>query len=142
MLRCSQVLTTIIAVLIIVVFCVHYSDSFAAEKATLVFRGARIHTVSGPMIESGTLVVQDGQIAEVGPSDKVAIPAGAKVIDASGKVIIPGLIDSHSHLGVYSRPAINANSDGNEGTEPVGENQFLEGKSPCIKRMSNELSIC
>lgn len=85
----------------------------------IVFRGARVHTVAGLVIESGTLVIEDGRIVDVGPNDKVAVPAGAKVIDVSGKVIIPGLVDSHSHLGVYSRPALKANSDGNETTDPV-----------------------
>ena len=92
-------------------------DSAIAE--VLAFRGARIHTAAGPVIESGTLIVDDGRIVAVGPSDKVPLPAGAKVIDASGKVVIPGLVDSHSHLGVYSRPALTANSDGNESSDPV-----------------------
>ncbi len=91
----------------------------ANKSEVTVYRNARIHTVSGSVIESGTLVVTDGRIVDVGASDKVAIPVGAKVIDVAGKVIIPGLVDSHSHLGVYSRPAVNANSDGNEVTDPI-----------------------
>ncbi len=90
-----------------------------AIAEVVVFRGARIHTAAGPVIESGTLIVDDGRIVAVGPSDKVPLPVGVKVIDASGKVVIPGLVDSHSHLGVYSRPALTANSDGNETTDPV-----------------------
>lgn len=85
----------------------------------LAFRGARIHTAAGPVIDHGTLIIADGRIVAVGPSDQVAVPAAAKVIDVAGKVIIPGLVDSHSHLGVYSRPAVAANSDGNERTDPV-----------------------
>lgn len=88
-------------------------------RQPVVYRGARIHTVAGPVIEDGSLIIDEGRIADVGPSDKVAVPAGAKVIDVNGKVIIPGLVDSHSHLGVYSRPAVSANSDGNERTDPV-----------------------
>ncbi len=107
-----------------VAFCATQTPVRAIDKdeklsVAIVFRGARIHTVSGPTIENGTLVVQDGRIAEIGPGDKVTLPAGVKVIDVSGKVIIPGLVDSHSHLGVYSRPAVNANSDGNEVTDPI-----------------------
>ena len=99
----------------VLVICV----AFSAKAEPLVLRGARIHTAVGPVIESGTLVIDDGRIIEVGPSDKIPLPAGAKVIDASGKVIIPGLVDSHSHLGVYSRPGVPANSDGNETTDSV-----------------------
>ncbi len=95
------------------------ADDKKSAGSVLVVRGARIHTVTGPIIENGTLVVTEGKITDVGPSDKVAIPAGAKVIDAAGKVLIPGLVDSHSHLGVYSRPGVTANSDGNETTDPV-----------------------
>lgn len=106
------------ASIVVVTFVgLHLNNSTFADSYVL--HGARIHTASGPVIESGTLVVTDGQIADVGPSERVAAPAGAKVIDVTGKVIIPGLVDSHSHLGVYSRPAVNANSDGNEVTDPI-----------------------
>ncbi len=108
-------LSTLIAV--IVFQSVPFSGNAFAEA--IVFRGARVHTVAGPVIENGTLIIDDGRIVDVGPSEKVAVPAGAKVIDVTGKVIIPGLVDSHSHLGVYSRPALKANSDGNETTDPV-----------------------
>lgn len=93
----------------------------ASPKASqvLVLVNARIHTVSGPVIDKGVLVVKGGKIAAVGPVGKVAIPKGAAVRDMGGKVIIPGLVDTHSHLGVYSRPGVKANSDGNEMTGPV-----------------------
>ncbi len=84
-----------------------------------VFRGARVHTAAGPVIENGTLIIQNGRIEEVIESDRIILPPDAKIIDVTGKVIIPGLVDSHSHLGVYSRPALKANSDGNETTDPV-----------------------
>ncbi|MCX7418998.1 MAG: amidohydrolase family protein [Planctomycetia bacterium] len=94
-------------------------DRQVIKPEIVVYRNARIHTVSGLVIENGALVVAGGRIVDVGPSDKVPSPAGANVIDVTGKVIIPGLVDSHSHLGVYSRPAVNANSDGNEVTDPI-----------------------
>jgi imidazolonepropionase-like amidohydrolase len=61
--------------------------------------GARILPVSGPPIESGILVVHQGVIAHVGPLDSTPIPAGAEVRDVSGRVIVPGLVDTHSHIG-------------------------------------------
>ena len=91
------------------------------EKADgpVVYRGARIHTVSGPVIERGVMVVVKGTILEVGAEDKVAIPDGAKVHDMTGKVIIPGLVDTHSHIGIFGRPSGTHAADGNEMTGPV-----------------------
>jgi imidazolonepropionase-like amidohydrolase len=95
-----------------------FASSAEATKI-VVYTGAKIHTVAGHTFESGTLVVKDGKIVEVGPADKVTLPDEAERVDVLGKVIIPGLVDSHSHLGVYSRPEVAANSDGNESTGPV-----------------------
>lgn len=90
-----------------------------ASAAPLVLRGAKILTATGKTFEPGTLVVGGGKIVAVGPTDQVPIPADATVRDLAGKVIIPGLVDTHSHVGVYSRPAVPENSDGNEMTGPV-----------------------
>lgn len=92
-----------------------------AEDTTIVFRGATIHPVSQPVMTNGVLVVRAGKIVAVGSADDPNLkwPANAQVIDVTGKVIIPGLVDSHSHLGVYSRPSISSNSDGNEITGPI-----------------------
>ena len=92
----------------------------ASESAEpIVYREARILTAAGNVFDPGTLVVQSGKILEVGATADVSIPEGAHIHDACGRVIIPGLVDSHSHLGVYSRPAVAANSDGNESTGPI-----------------------
>src|SRR5215470_1460787 len=72
-------------------------DQDAGKTVALI--GARILTVSGPPIESGILVVDHGVIAHVGPLDSTPIPAGAEVRDVTGRVIIPGLVDTHSHIG-------------------------------------------
>jgi imidazolonepropionase-like amidohydrolase len=90
-----------------------------ARPAMVVYQGGRILTAAGSVFDPGTLVVSQGKIVDVGSSDSVAIPKDAQVEDVSGKVIIPGLVDTHSHLGVYSRPGVQANSDGNEMTGPV-----------------------
>lgn len=63
----------------------------------LAVRGATVHTAAGPPILNGTILVRDGKIAAVGAN--VPIPAGAKIIEAAGKVITPGMIDEHSHIG-------------------------------------------
>src|SRR5207248_361163 len=67
------------------------------------YRGARILPVSGPPIERGVLVVREGKIVAVGPEDRIEVAPGATVHDLSGKTIIPGLVDTHSHIGIYPR---------------------------------------
>src|SRR5439155_22212949 len=67
----------------------------------------------------GAIVVQDGKITALGPAEKVKVPDGATVRDVAGRVIIPGLVDTHSHLGVMSRPFTPGSSDGNESSGPV-----------------------
>lgn len=78
--------------------------------------GAKVLTATGDEITNGTVILLDGKIAAVGVS--VEIPKGAAVIDAKGKWVTPGLIDTHSHMGVYPVPGVDANSDGNEVTDP------------------------
>lgn len=102
-----------------------------ADEPTIVFRGATIHPASGPVIGNGVLVIRSGKIVRVGQASEVQIPDGADVRDVSGKVIIPGLVDSHSHLGVYARPSISANSDGNEMTGPIqGSVRAIDSLNP------------
>jgi len=70
-----------------------------AQERAQVFTGATIISISGPPITDGVLVVQRGKIVAVGARASVRVPADAQVIDATGKVIMPGLVDSHSHVG-------------------------------------------
>ena len=83
---------------------------------TTLIRNATILTAAGPTIERGSILLLDGRIAAVGQT--VTAPPGALVIDASGKWITPGVIDTHSHLGVYAAPGIESLGDGNEMTSP------------------------
>jgi imidazolonepropionase-like amidohydrolase len=71
--------------------------SFALHAETVAFTGARIIPIAGAEIDNGTLVVRDGKIVAVGSN--VAIPADARRIDLAGRTIMPGLVDSHSHIG-------------------------------------------
>src|SRR5688500_9155136 len=71
----------------------------AQGDRTQVFSGAQIIPVNGSAIPSGVLVVSKGKIVAVGTTSATTIPAGAQVIDVTGKVIMPGLVDTHSHIG-------------------------------------------
>jgi len=63
------------------------------------FTGARLITAAGPDIADGVVVIQGDKIAAAGAAGSVQIPAGAKRIDVSGRVIMPGIVDTHSHIG-------------------------------------------
>lgn len=91
--------------------------TFSAPPVALT--NATVYPASGPVIPKGVVVVRDGKIVAVGPSGRVAIPGDALVRDLTGMVIIPGLVDTHSHLGLFGRPGVPGNSDGNEGSGPI-----------------------
>ena len=69
------------------------------DEAPVAFVGATIYPVAGDPIENGVLVVYEGIIRDIGERDAVTIPDDADVIDVSDKVIVPGMIDTHSHIG-------------------------------------------
>ena len=76
-----------------------FTAATAAAAGTTAVVGARIIPVSGPEIENGTLIFTDGRITAVGPRDDVRVPDGAHIIEAAGRVLMPGLVDTHSHIG-------------------------------------------
>jgi len=83
---------------------------FAQEKP-VVLKSGKLLTVTHGVIESGVIVMQGGKIAAVGPSSSVTIPSEAKVIDATGMTIYPGLIDSETQLGLTEISAENMTND-------------------------------
>ena len=91
---------------------------------TTLITNATVLTAAGPVIQRGSVLMRDGKIEAVGAN--VSAPSDATVIDANGKWVTPGIIDTHSHLGVYSAPGIAANSDGNELTDPVTAQVWAE----------------
>src|SRR5467141_4217966 len=94
-----------------------------ANPAVLI-RNATIMTATGQEIQGGSILFRDGRIVAVGTN--VEAPAGAVVVDGTGKYVTPGLIDDHSHLGVYAAPGTDAESDGNEATNPVTAEVWAE----------------
>jgi len=88
---------------------IRYSGVIYLALSVLVFRGSsaagqiavlgkKIHTMAGPPIENGAVLIRDGKIAAIGKADAVSIPDGFKVLRA--EVVTPGLIDAHSVVGL------------------------------------------
>ncbi|MGL6224290.1 MAG: amidohydrolase, partial [Steroidobacteraceae bacterium] len=87
----------------------------AASTPTLI-RNATVLDGAGRRLDGADVLIRDGKIVAVGPG----LPGGdATEVDARGRWVTPGLIDVHSHLGVYASPGIGATDDGNEATSPV-----------------------
>ena len=78
---------------------------------------ANILPASSPLIENGTLLFDGTKIVAVGSN--IAIPAGTEVIDCQGKTIVPGFIDTHTHIGLWGEGEGGSSADGNEGTNPI-----------------------
>ncbi|MCB9898877.1 MAG: amidohydrolase family protein [Planctomycetes bacterium] len=81
-----------------------------AQERPTAFVGAHVIPVSGPEIDDGTLLVQHGRIVAVGERGAVSVPSDAEVHDLHGKVVTPGLVDTHSHIG---------DPWGGDGSEPI-----------------------
>ncbi|MDG1481832.1 MAG: amidohydrolase [Myxococcota bacterium] len=89
------------------------TSALATEIAII---NANILPISAAPIEDGVVLIEDGRISAVGVG--IAVPEGAEVFDAEGRWLTPGLIDVHSHMGVYPWPGTDAHGDGNEATDP------------------------
>ncbi|MFV8751888.1 amidohydrolase family protein [Nannocystaceae bacterium ST9] len=95
-------------------------DEAEGEGPSVLLRGAKVMTATGVIHEPGAVLVVDGKIAAVGPVDEVEAPKGVTLIElAATQVITPGIIDTHSHMGVYASPGLSGNSDGNEAVSPT-----------------------
>jgi imidazolonepropionase-like amidohydrolase len=101
----------------------------------LAIKNGKILTAAAPgstvpqVIEGGTLLIDGCKIKAVGKD--VAIPAGAEVIDAAGKIVTPGIVDAHSHIGIEEDGLGWEGSDGNEMSDPLTpECRALDGINP------------
>lgn len=92
-------------------------DEPDAPGVTVLLRGARVMTAAGVDYPNGEVLIVDGRISAVGAT--VDAPADARVVDLPGKTLTPGIIDTHSHIGVYASPGFKAHADGNEAVTPV-----------------------
>ena len=94
------------------------------DSGDVFIEDARILTGTGKEIIKGSILISSNKIKAIGES--LSKPPGAKVIDANGKWVTPGIIDIHSHMGVYPAPGLRSSSDGNEATSPVTAHVWAE----------------
>ncbi|PJJ96753.1 amidohydrolase [Lysobacteraceae bacterium NML91-0213] len=94
-----------------------YPSTYAPiASPPVLIRGATVLTGTGERLDGADVLLVGGRIEAVGTG--LQAPDGATVVDGTGKWVTPGLIDVHSHLGVYPSPGVRAHSDGNEMTNP------------------------
>ncbi len=88
----------------------------ALPRKDILIQHATVLTGTGERLNDADVLIVDGKIKQVGKN----LPAGnAVAINAKGKWVTPGIIDTHSHLGVYPTPSVEGHSDGNETTSPI-----------------------
>ncbi|HZK00255.1 MAG TPA: amidohydrolase [Tissierellaceae bacterium] len=83
----------------------------------LLITNGHIYTMNDEVIENGSVLIKDGKIAALGKD--LEVPRDAKVIDAGGRMVTPGFIDAHSHLGMWEDSIGFEGSDGNEMVDPI-----------------------
>lgn len=97
---------------------------------------ATVISVTGPVLNNATVLLRDGKIEDVGQG--VDVPKRARVVDGTGLYVMPGLVDTHSHLGIYALPEVAPHADGNEWTDPISPHvraiDSVHGGDPAIAR--------
>jgi imidazolonepropionase-like amidohydrolase len=95
----------------------------ALPGGAVLLRNATVLTGTGERLDGADVLMRDGRIASVG---RALEAPDATTVDATGKWVTPGIIDVHSHLGVYASPGTSSHQDGNEATSPVTANVWAE----------------
>ena len=101
-----------------------YASTYKPLKSeNIVIRNATVFDGNGNKFQNFDVHFSDGEIQAVGLR---LVAEGAKEIDGTGKYVTPGIIDNHSHMGVYPAPSVRTSSDGNEATNPVTSEVWAE----------------
>jgi imidazolonepropionase-like amidohydrolase len=103
------------------------TDEPDASASKLVLRAGKVMTATGISYAPGAVLIVGDEIAAVGTPEDVGLPKGAELLELGAEqVITPGIIDTHSHMGVYPSPGLSGHNDGNEIVAPVTPNMRAE----------------
>lgn len=95
----------------------------------LAITNGTIHTMAGVIHDGGVILIDEGKITSVG--ERLTVPSDATVVDAAGKVVFPGFVESHSHVGVWGDGVATESHDFNETSEPVTpQMRAIDGVNP------------
>lgn len=101
-----------------------FQSTYSPQPATdVLLRNATLIDGVSSEIRKGDLLIVDGKIGFVGSGE---IPEGVTELDLDGRIVTPGIIDIHSHLGNYPSPSVQAHGDGNEVTNPITSEVYAE----------------
>lgn len=101
--------------IVFILFNLIVSGPLVCADDTLLIKADKLYTMKNGVIASGMVLIKNGKIERVGKNISVSEEAAVM----KGKTVLPGFIDIHSHLGVYSLPRVEENEDGNEATDPL-----------------------
>ncbi|MGI8680358.1 MAG: amidohydrolase [Jatrophihabitans sp.] len=108
-------------------------------SASVAIVNGRIVPMDGPVLESGTVLVEDGVITAIGAD--VTVPAGVETVDASGRWVLPGFVEAHGHVGIDEESQGWAGDDTNEMTDPNGARlRALDAINPADEGFRDALS--
>lgn len=118
-------------------------------RENLAIVGATVFTGDGRKIDNGVVILTDGKVAAVGDA-ATPVPGGHRVVDGRGRYVTPGIIDVHSHLGVYPSPGVQGMSDGNEATNPntprsgpsIRSGRRTRASTPPVPAVSPPFTFC
>ncbi|GAA1725625.1 amidohydrolase [Isoptericola hypogeus] len=94
------------------------TSSIRTARSSVAIRGGYVVPVDGRPLDDGTVLVVDGVITAVGTD--VVVPDGVRTVDAGGRWVLPGFVESHGHVGIHEEAEGWAGDDTNEKTDPVG----------------------
>jgi imidazolonepropionase-like amidohydrolase len=99
----------LIFLLVLAISVMFITSPLSADEEVTAIRGGDLYTITNGIIKNGTILIKDGKISDIGQN--IEIPKDAKVIDASGKVVMPGLVAVNAEVGVIGYPGIEKIAD-------------------------------